>query len=60
MAPILNLTAEMVKGSEIENQYLYAVSPEKRYKYLLRSIKENHYLWALGNGIEGLTINSNG
>lgn len=56
MAPVLNLTAEIVEGSEIENQYLYAVAPEKRYKYLLHSIKEKHYLWALGNGIDGLTI----
>ncbi len=56
MAHIPNLTFKNPTHTETENQHLYTAAPEKRYKYLLHSLQKNHCLWILGNGSEGLTI----
>ncbi len=56
MVPVPDLTFQNPTYTETENQHLYTAAPEKRYKYLLHSLQKNHCLWILGNGSEGLTM----
>ena len=56
MVQLPGLPSENSLLLESENKHLYNAIPEKRYQYLLHAIVKNHCLWMLGNGTEGLTL----